>query len=246
MVSTSVLLEVRSVTKTYPSPDGTTPVPVLLEADMKMSAGESVAIIGPSGSGKSTVLNLIGTLDQPDSGEIVFEDKVLNTLKPEEQASFRSRSLGFVFQSHHLLPHCSVLENVLIPVLGQSSRVDAATEERARVSLDRVGLGHRLDYLPGRLSGGERQRVAVVRALINQPRLLLADEPTGSLDRLSAIEVTNLLVELNQQTGLTLLLVTHSVQVARRMGRILEMRDGKLLPWSEESNVSHVAMTSSQ
>lgn len=232
MQSEEPLLQLSAVTKSYPAGAGEEPVPVVLGADLVIQSGESVAIVGPSGSGKSTVLNLVGTLDQPDSGEIHFNGTALNRLRSDEQADFRNCSLGFVFQSHHLLPHCTVLENVLVPVLGSRSRVDDATAQRARQSLERVGLGHRMDHLPGRLSGGERQRVAVVRALINEPKLLLADEPTGSLDRKSAAEVADLLVELNTAQGLTLLLVTHSMELARRMHRILEMRDGRLVPWT--------------
>jgi lipoprotein-releasing system ATP-binding protein len=224
------LLELRAVSKSYPGSDGAPPVPVLKNVNLQISAGESVAIIGPSGSGKSTILNLVGTLDQADSGQIMFEGGDLHSLDAAAQALFRSRSLGFVFQSHHLLPHCTVLENVLVPVLSHANRVDPASEARARDWINRVGLGHRSSHLPGRLSGGERQRVAVVRALINQPRLILADEPTGSLDRQSAQEVGDLLAELTQTEKVTLLLVTHSLELAQRMDRILEVRDGRLEP----------------
>jgi lipoprotein-releasing system ATP-binding protein len=231
MMSTDpVLLEFRDVGKSFPTqgPDG--PVHVLRQVQLKVRSGERLAIVGPSGSGKSTLLNLAGALDRADSGQVLFDGEDLGRLDEAGQVRFRGRAVGFVFQSHHLLPHCSVLENVLIPVLGQQGRVDPSQMDRARSWLDRVGLGHRMDFLPGRLSGGERQRVALVRALILEPRLLLADEPTGSLDRRSAAEVADLLVELNAAQGCTLLLVTHSLELARRMDRVLEMQDGALVP----------------
>lgn len=220
------LLEFRDVFKAYPGPQ---PVPVLLGASLSLARGESVAIVGPSGSGKSTILNLLGTLDLPDRGTITFDGRDLTKLDAKELAALRNRQIGFIFQSHHLLPQCSVLENVLLPTLADAKRTTSDTEQRARTLLDRVGLGHRLDHLPGKLSGGERQRVAVVRALINRPALLLADEPTGALDRASATNLGQLLVDLNREEGVTLVVVTHSTELAGLMGRTVELRDGNLI-----------------
>ena len=187
-----------------------------------------MAIVGPSGCGKSTLLNLIGTLDSPTSGGITFRDQDLQKLSGAELARFRNRSIGFVFQLHHLLPQCSALENVLVPTL-VNKEADRPRERAIRL-LDRVGLGERLSYRPGQLSGGERQRVAVVRALINQPSLLLADEPTGSLSREGAEDLARLMLELNREEDMTLIVVTHSEAVARMMDRVLELSDGQLRP----------------
>lgn len=220
------LLELRAVSKSYP---GSVPVPVLRDASLAVTRGESVAIIGPSGCGKSTVLNLLGTLDLPDTGSLTFEGRDLTKLSAKELAAFRNRQVGFIFQNHHLLPQCNLLENVLLPVLADAKRAPAEAESRARKLLDRVGLGARLDHLPGKLSGGERQRAAVVRALINQPALLLADEPTGALDRTSATGIGQLLVELNREEGVTLIVVTHSPELAALMGRTVELRDGQFV-----------------
>jgi lipoprotein-releasing system ATP-binding protein len=228
-MSASPLLELRNVSKTYASPDGAPPVPVLRDASLSVAAGESVAIVGPSGCGKSTILNLIGTLDRPDAGQLQLAGRDLTRLDERELATVRNTSLGFVFQSHHLLPHCSALENVLVPLLARSSRPDAAMEQRATQLLERVGLGSRRDALPGRLSGGERQRVALVRALVHRPLLLLADEPTGALDRASAEGVASLLLELNREEGVTLLVVTHSPELARRLQRVVTVTDGRLV-----------------
>ncbi|MEN9545407.1 MAG: hypothetical protein RLZZ34_381 [Verrucomicrobiota bacterium] len=221
------LVEVRGVHKSFRTGDHK--VRVLQGVDLSVEVQESLAIIGPSGSGKSTLLNLIGTLDQPDQGTIVIDGKNLSMMAGDELADFRNRRIGFVFQSHHLLPHLTVLENVLVPLLARASRVEDEALERAGKLLRRVGLEAREDQLPGRLSGGERQRVAVVRALIHQPRLLLADEPTGALDRASAAEVTRLLTELNREHGTTLIVVTHSEELARRMDRVVAMEDGVLV-----------------
>jgi lipoprotein-releasing system ATP-binding protein len=221
-----LLLELRRVSKAYP---GAVPVPVLCGADLRVLRGESLAILGPSGSGKSTVLNLLGTLDHPDAGSVTFDGREVSALPPAELARVRNRSIGFVFQNHHLLPQCTVLENVLLPTLAGGSESSEASEARARHLLERVGLAPRMNHLPGQLSGGERQRTAVVRALINQPLLVLADEPTGALDRASADNLGRLLVELNRNDGVALVVVTHSVELAQQMGRIVELRDGKLL-----------------
>jgi len=221
------LVEVRGVSKSFRTGDHK--VRVLDEVQMSVAAQESVAIVGPSGSGKSTLLNLLGTLDQPDQGTIVIDGKNLAMMAGDELARFRNRNIGFVFQSHHLLPHLTVLENVLVPVLAQESKVSEEVLLRATQLLQRVGLADREKHLPGRLSGGERQRAAVVRALINQPRLILADEPTGALDRVSAAEVGRLLLELNREHGITLIVVTHSEELAARLDRVLSMENGTLV-----------------
>jgi lipoprotein-releasing system ATP-binding protein len=218
------------MSKRYESPTSTELVPVLRDVTLEIRRGESVAIVGPSGSGKSTLLNIIGTLDRPDSGQVLLDGKDLSRLDDIQLAVVRNREIGFIFQSHHLLPQCTVLENVLVPTLANK---DAALRngavERAKGLLDKVGLGARLTHRPGQLSGGERQRVAVVRALINQPKLLLADEPTGALDRASAENLADLLVRLNREEGVTLIVVTHAPDLAKRMARILELRDGHLV-----------------
>ncbi|MCP3914669.1 MAG: ABC transporter ATP-binding protein [bacterium] len=214
------MLELTGVQKRFGSTD------VLRGVDLTLQAGESVAIVGPSGSGKSTLLNMIGALDVPTAGEVRLEGLDLAGLGEEELAAVRSERIGFVFQLHHLLPQCTALENVLVPTLVAKDATGA--EERARTLLERVGLGARLDHRPAQLSGGECQRVAVVRALINRPKLLLADEPTGSLDSASAHALSELLVELNREEGVALVVVTHSGELASAMGRRIEIRDGQL------------------
>jgi lipoprotein-releasing system ATP-binding protein len=217
----STLLTLNGISKRY---DENTPV--LTGVDLTVAAGESVAITGPSGCGKSTLLNIIGTLERPDAGTLESEGTNLLSMNFDETAAFRNRRIGFVFQLHHLLPQCSILENVLVPTLVNKEAGDAQT--RALQLLERVGLSDRLTHRPGQLSGGERQRVAVVRALINQPQLLLADEPTGSLSREGADQLVELLQELNREKNLTLIMVTHSSRLAERMGRVLVLEAGKL------------------
>jgi ABC-type lipoprotein export system ATPase subunit len=225
----SPLLKLIDVSKLYESPTATEAVPVLRDISLEIGRGESVAIVGPSWSGKSTLLNIIGTLDRPSRGQVLLDGRELNQLDDIRLAAVRNREIGFIFQSHHLLPQCTVLENVLVPTLANK---DAALRngavERAKRSLEKVGLGARLTHRPGQLSGGERQRVAVVRALINQPKLLLADEPTGALDRASAQHLADLLVQLNRDESVTLIVVTHALDLAKRMGRVLELRDGQV------------------
>lgn len=219
------LLTVKAVSKSFPTGAGA--VEVLDDVSLALKMGESVAIVGPSGSGKSTLLNIIGALDQPTSGEVLFENQNIAALGETDLARYRNRSVGFVFQLHHLLPQCTVLENVLIPTMAGPSSPEA--RERALHLLDRVGLSARLHARPGVLSGGERQRAAVVRALINQPSLLLADEPTGSLNPESAGELAQLMLDLNREASMALLVVTHSPEVAARMERRLALREGKLV-----------------
>lgn len=224
-----MLLDVKQLTKTYRAPDGGDSVPVLKELDLSMDEKQTVAIVGPSGSGKSTLLHVIGTLDYVDLGSIQVDGHDVTNLRDEAAAVYRNTTVGFIFQLHHLLPQCTVLENVLVPTLTHKDRDDHALTNRAKDLLRAVGLEHRLQHRPGELSGGERQRVAVARALINKPRLVLADEPTGALDRVSAERLVDLLVDLNQSQGLTLIMVTHAMDVAKRMQRVLELRDGKLV-----------------
>jgi len=202
-------------------------VPVLREVSLALNPGEAVAIIGPSGCGKSTLLNLMGTLDRPDAGKVWLDGRDLSMLDANQLAAVRNKRIGFIFQAHHLLPQCTVLENVLVPTLADKSP-DPQAPQRAERLLKRVGLGERMNHHPGQLSGGERQRVAVVRALINQPALLLADEPTGALDRNSAAEMGKLLVELNREEKVTLVVVTHALDLAKLMGRVMELLDGGL------------------
>lgn len=226
------LLSLTRVTKQYDSPDGAEPLKVIDGVSLEVGAAEALAITGPSGSGKSTLLQIIGTLDRPTSGEVNLAGKDLNRLREDELAAVRNRQIGFIFQFHYLLPQCTVLENVLVPTLASKrpdapSRSEPATD-RARRLLERVGLGQRLGHRPGQLSGGERQRVAVVRALINRPQLVLADEPTGSLDHASAQQLAQLLTELNREEQTALIVVTHAMELAQRMASVFELKDGRL------------------
>ena len=224
-----MLLEIKNLTKTYRAPDGGDAVDVLRGVDLQMDAGETLAITGPSGSGKSTVLNIVGALDRADAGEVLVEGRDVEKLGEAEVAAYRSTTVGFIFQLHHLLPQCTVLENVLVPTLAQPRSERGVLRARAESLLAAVGLKHRVAHRPGQLSGGERQRVAVARALINQPKLLLADEPTGALDRVNAGRLVDLLVEMNRAQGVAVIMVTHAPELAGRMGRVVEVVDGKLV-----------------
>jgi lipoprotein-releasing system ATP-binding protein len=232
------LLQLIGVTKRFGAPDRGPGLEVLRGVSLDVARGESLAVVGPSGSGKSTLLHIIGTLDRPTSGRVLLDGTDLATLDEQQLAAVRNRRIGFVFQQHFLLPQCTVWENVLVPTLARrasdASQPPAETgaetvAARAERLLRRVGLGERLEHRPGQLSGGERQRVAVVRALINRPQLLLADEPTGALDHAAATELGQLLVELNREEGVTLIVVTHALELARRMGRVLRLAEGKLV-----------------
>jgi lipoprotein-releasing system ATP-binding protein len=220
-------LRVEHLGKDYPTRSG--PLVVLRDLNLELQRGEALAVMGPSGSGKSTLLHVLGTLDRPTTGTVRLNDQDPFALSERELADFRNRHVGFVFQDHYLLPQCTVLENVLIPTLvGHENR--ETVKAWARQLLDRVGLSGRLDHRPAELSGGERQRVAVARALIHKPALLLADEPTGNLDRRTARAVGQLLLELHREQGNVLVIVTHSQELADTFPRILLMEDGTLVP----------------
>ncbi len=222
-----MLLSVKDISKGFGVPGDKARRLVLDKISLEVEEGEKVAILGPSGSGKTTLLNLIGGLDHPDSGSLVFNGKDISNFSAGEMDQYRNRNIGFVFQFHHLLPQCTLLENVLIPTLVSGEGRDEKYE-RARTLMNRVGIWEYRDKLPGKLSGGECQRAAVVRAMINSPSLLLADEPTGALDRENVETMADLLLELNREDGLTLLVVTHSASLADQMGRVLEISGGKL------------------
>jgi lipoprotein-releasing system ATP-binding protein len=218
-------LRVEHLCKDYPTRSG--PLSVLRDVNLDLRRGDALAVMGPSGSGKSTLLHILGTLDRPTAGSVLLDGKDPFALSEPELADFRNRHIGFVFQDHYLLPQCSVLENVLVPTLvSREGRGEA--EAWARQLLDRVGLAQRLDHRPAELSGGERQRVAVARALIHHPALVLADEPTGNLDRRTAQSVGQLLLDLHREQSTILVVVTHSAELARQFPRQTEMGDGTL------------------
>jgi len=231
------MVELVDVTKTYGDPEDPGAVSVLKGITLKIQPGRAIVIVGPSGCGKSTLLNIIGGLDHATSGRVLVDGKDLAGLDDDELARIRSREIGFVFQMHHLLPQCTVLENVLVPTLAEKSRAGPTRSgashrddlrREAESLLDRVGLTDRMSHRPGELSGGQRQRVAVARALINKPKLLLADEPTGSLDEDSSRSIADLLAELNRDAGVTLVVVTHSRELASRIGHVMELSGGVL------------------
>ena len=216
------MLSARNIQKTYGS------LPVLKGVDVDIQQGEIVSIVGSSGAGKSTLLHILGTLDKADSGTITLDDVVLNNLGPKKLAAFRNANMGFVFQFHHLLPEFTAHENVCIPgwIAG---RKKAEVEEAAETLLKSLGLGERLDNKPQALSGGEQQRVAVARALINQPKIVFADEPTGNLDSIRAKELHELFFDLRKQYNQSFLIVTHNEELARMSDRILHMQDGRIV-----------------
>ena len=219
-----LILECKNLVKRY----GDLDVEVLKGVNLNISVGERVAIMGASGSGKSTLLHLLGGLDKPTSGEVILNGVNLNAVNGFKLAKLRNQSLGFIYQSHHLLGEFTVLENVAMPLLiGGNSVQDARL--RAAKLLQRVGLGHRIEHKPAELSGGERQRAAVARALINNPSVILADEPTGNLDSKTADQVYELMLELNQELNVSFLVVTHDHALAAKMGRVLHMEDGLIV-----------------
>jgi len=217
------ILQVQNIIKSYHM--GKVVVPALRGVSFDVEEGEFLAVLGPSGSGKSTLLHLIGCLDRPDEGEILFEGRNVLILNDDELAELRLKKMGFVFQFFNLLPRLTALENVKIP-LALAGVSDKEADERARKLLELVGLGKRLNHRPSELSGGEQQRVAIARALINNPKLVLADEPTGNLDTKSGWEIVNLMRKLNEEIGQTFIVVTHDPQIAEVADRILYLKDG--------------------
>jgi lipoprotein-releasing system ATP-binding protein len=218
------VLQAGNISKAYPTRGGE--LSVLRDCSLTLDAGESAAIMGPSGSGKSTFLSILGTLDRPTAGQVRISGADPFALADDELARFRNQRIGFIFQDHHLLPQCSVLENVLLPTLAHHDNPDRLS--RARDLLTRVGLANRAEHRPAELSGGERQRAAIARALINNPSVVLADEPTGNLDRKTAGSVADLLLSLPGSEGVVLVTVTHSDRLSVRFERIFELDDGRL------------------
>lgn len=218
------LIQATGLCKRYGDGDG---IDVLVNLDLTVEAGETVAIVGQSGAGKSTLLHLLGTLDQPTQGKVLFDGVDLFALREQEQAIFRNREIGFIFQFHHLLPDFTALENVTMPALIRGMNA-AEAQARARATLERVGLGARLTHKPGELSGGEQQRVAVARAVALSPRVIMADEPTGNLDPVTGAEVQGLLTELNREQGITLIIVTHNEGFSASTHRTLRLQNGRL------------------
>ncbi len=224
-MSNPILLQCNQLCKRYQ--EGSVQTDVLHNVCFSVESGEMMAIVGSSGSGKSTLMHLLGGLDTPTSGEVIFDGQSLNDMSSAAKAELRNRKLGFIYQFHHLLPDFSALENVAMPLLiGRSNTAEA--QQKALEMLQAVGLSNRAAHRPAELSGGERQRVAIARALVNNPRLVLADEPTGNLDARNADAIFDLLGELNQRQGTAFLVVTHDLQLAKRMKRQREMRDGQL------------------
>lgn len=218
------LIRLADIKKTYRL--GEQDLPVLLGVTLSIAAGELVALMGASGSGKTTLMNLLGCLDRPTSGEYWFDDELVSSLSRDRLARLRSQKIGFVFQSFNLLARTSALDNVLLPLEYADSEAERAGRERARSLLERVGLADRMHHEPGQMSGGQQQRVAIARSLVNAPKLLLADEPTGNLDSHTSAEILQLFQELNAEEGITIILVTHDAGVASHAQRVIHMRDG--------------------
>ncbi len=223
-------IELKQIHKYYAVPDSTERREVLRGIDLNIRHGDSMAVVGPSGSGKSTLLNIMGTLDKPSSGSVFFDGEAATGMNDDQLALIRNRKIGFVFQVHHLLPQLTMLENVLLPVMPSTDRaLRKNASRRAMELLDSVGLAGKTTQRPGQLSVGECQRTAVVRALMNEPEILLADEPTGSLDNESAAHLGELLVKINAEQQVALVVVTHSMELAARMKNVLHLQNGKLI-----------------
>ncbi|MCK4747047.1 MAG: ABC transporter ATP-binding protein [Bacteroidales bacterium] len=224
-----MLLTLDNIKKGFGNPGDQAYRMVLDQLSLSVDQGDRIAILGPSGSGKTTLLNLIGGLDHPDQGSVLFNGTDITHYSTSEMDRYRNESIGFVFQFHHLLPQCTLMENILIPTLVMSGKGKRREKvDRAGQLMKKVGIWEYRDKLPGKLSGGECQRAAVVRAMINNPSLLLADEPTGALDKENVENMAELLLDLNREDGLTLLVVTHSADLAKQMGKTLELQGGKL------------------
>ena len=226
-----VVIRCSNLAKTYQ--EGKLVTPVFEGLELAVQKGETVAIVGASGAGKSTLLHLLGGLDSATSGEVIVAGQVISALPEKERGLLRNRSLGFIYQFHHLLPEFTALENVMMPLMIRGDAVREA-QPRAAALLERVGLGHRLGHKPGELSGGERQRAAVARALVTRPACVLGDEPTGNLDEKTAASVFDLLLELNREIGTALVLVTHDRRLARKLDRTLELTQSRLQPLIEQ------------
>ena len=223
-----MILQLKNISKGYGDPLKSNFRKVLNRLNLEVSVNQKIAISGPSGSGKTTLLNLIGTLDQPDSGEIYFNGENITGYSQEKLAHFRNRELGFVFQMHHLLPQCTLWENVLLPVLPIKKVVGKVEKDWAEHLLRKVGIWEQRNQKPSQLSGGECQRTAVVRALINKPQLILADEPTGALDEQNAGHLAELLNHISSEEGVSLILVTHSSELAAQMDLVYNLKNGSL------------------
>ncbi|MEM7027725.1 MAG: lipoprotein-releasing ABC transporter ATP-binding protein LolD [Pseudomonadota bacterium] len=222
----NVLLETKNLNKHFS--EGELRVDVLKGIDFSINKNESVAIIGASGSGKSTLLHLLGGLDVPDEGDIFINGNNISGLSDEQRGDMRNKNLGFIYQFHHLLPEFSALENVAMPLLIRRDNEKQALD-KAELLLDKVGLAERIQHRPGELSGGERQRAAIARALVTEPACILADEPTGNLDEKTAAQVFDLILELNQSLGTSLIMVTHNLELSKRVNRVVELKDGMLV-----------------
>ncbi len=222
------MIELKNIHKQYPRNNSPAPLVVLDNLNLQISAGESLAIVGPSGCGKSTLLHIAGALDVPTSGTVLLNNRDISQLNEKQRANIRNREIGFIFQLHYLLPQCTVQENILLPTLANSSPNNDQVGQYAHQLLKAVELTEFADYLPGQLSGGQRQRAAVARALINKPSIILADEPTGSLDEHTAETIGELLIKLNCEHQLTLLVVTHSPSLAGKMNRTYKLANGQL------------------
>lgn len=220
------IINIENITKSYPS--GTASRKVLDNLSLEVKRGETIAIVGPSGSGKTTLLNIIGTLDKADGGNVLFEGADLAAKNQTQIIAFRNQKIGMVFQLHHLLPQCTLWENVLVPTLPLKND-DGNAAQRAEILLKRTGIWEQRFQKPSELSGGECQRAALVRALINEPSLILADEPTGALDHDNALNLIDLLLELNKEQGTALIVVTHSLELASKMDKVYKLADGKLM-----------------